>query len=90
MKTYIVKTSSPTNEMLLHSLMIEEFETNSFEEAEQVFINEEKILAETYKKVSNLDYSPTDQEMQHAISCEIISLSSEEDFEYIKCSELYL
>lgn len=94
MKTYIVKTASAVNSMLLHSSMKEQFTTNSLEEANKVFDDEVEELAKCYTKASDLSYSPTDNEYSNAIFCEICEQVSDEngevdDVESIKLSTYF-
>jgi hypothetical protein len=87
MKTYIVKTQSANNEMLLHSLMKKEYSTTDYNDALNVFNQEIKQLKKEYKTIEQLEYSPSDKEMNNAIFCTLYvieddELNAVEDSEY--------
>ena len=89
MKTYIVKTSSSTNDMLLHSLMKSEFKTTDLNEARSVFEGEIKQLEKECTRADLLPYSPTDDEMRHAIQCSLLSIDEDDEIEYIEGSDYF-
>lgn len=91
MKTYSVTTQTSLNQHLLHSTMKQSFDTTSLEEAMEVFNKEVEQLRKEYKTIEQLDYSPSDNEQNHAVYCSIIAIDGEDadEVEFIEDSEYF-
>ncbi len=91
MKTYFVKTQTSVNAHLLHSLMIPEYSTTDFAEAQAIFDKEVEQLKQEYVTADYFENSPSDAETNHAVYCSIIAIDSEDEgeVEFIQDSDYF-
>lgn len=91
MKTYFVKTQTSVNSHLLHSLMIPEYSTTDFAEAQAIFDKEVEQLKQEYVTADCFENSPNDAETNHAVYCSIIAIDSEDadEVEFIQDSDYF-
>lgn len=87
--TYVVTTQSGVNEMKLHSTRQDEFVTTDYDEALKAFEAEAEELSRCYTRQSDLDYTPTDKEFNHAIYCSLVSIDADGELEFLKDSDYF-
>lgn len=95
MKTYTIFSSSCVgNDFLLSRPGSKCFTTTEEHIAREVYAQEVQALSEEYRQGSDLDYSPTDHEMRHAITCKLIFQEYDEtgeeiDVDWLKESDYF-